>query len=121
MGFSGTVQVYNKMSGYGFIIMDTKGVVPDDKLFVYWSDITSADRFPQLTKDMKVQFSIKKEEKRGKQVVSAANVTTEIGQPIALQDESDSKKTFVGGQFIRYTCTLKLYNQKHGYGYIQIE
>merc|ERR1719356_209722 len=119
--FTGTVTTYSKMSGYGFIAMDTKGLVPDDKLFVYWSDITSADRFPLLTKDMKVQFSIKKEEKKGKQVVSASNVTTELGQPIALQDESDTKKTFVGGQFIRYTGNLKFYNPKNGFGYILID
>merc|ERR1719343_1100221 len=119
--FTGTVTAYYKLSGYGFITMDTKGLVPDDKLFVYWSSITSADRFPLLNKDMKVSFSIKKEEKKGKQVVSASNVTTELGQPIALQDESDTKKTFVGGQFIRYTGTLKFYQPKNGYGYIQID
>merc|ERR1712187_252851 len=66
-------------------------------------------------------FSIKKEEKKGKQVVSASNVTTELGQPIALQDETDAKKTFVGGQFIRYTGTLKFYNPKNGFGYILID
>merc|ERR1712187_64362 len=119
--FTGTVNNYYKMSGYGFITMDKKGVVPEDKLFIYWSDITSADRFPSLSKDMKVKFSIKKEEKRGKQVVTATNVTTETGQPISLQDENDVKKTFVGGQFIRSTGTLKLFNPKYGYGYVLID
>mmetsp|Transcript_102983 Transcript_102983/g.320318 ORF Transcript_102983/g.320318 Transcript_102983/m.320318 type:complete len:354 (-) Transcript_102983:68-1129(-) len=118
---TGTVSGYWKLNGYGFIEMDTKGAVPNDKVFVYWTGIQSSDRFPQLTKGMQVEFSLTKETKNGSTTVSAKNVTMPGGADINLQDEADGKKKFVGGQNIRYTGKLKFFIPKRGYGYIQID
>lgn len=119
--FTGTVASFFKLSGYGFITLDSKGVVPDDKLYVYWTGIKSADRFPHLTKDMKVQFSIEKEAKDGVTTLKASEVTQPGGTLISVQDEGDAKKEYVGGQNLRYTGTLKFYSPKNGYGYVQID
>merc|ERR1719436_1041930 len=43
------------------------------------------------------------------------------GGMISCQSENDSKKTFVGGQNLRYTGTLKFFLPKQGYGYIKID
>lgn len=119
--YTGTVSAYWKLQGYGFINVDAQGVVPDDKLFVYWTNIQSSDRFPQLTKGMQVEFSIVKEVKRGVTTVNAGNVTLTGGVDVTLQDEADGKKTFVGGQQLRYTGKLKFFIPKRGYGYILMD
>merc|ERR1711971_281400 len=63
----------------------------------------------------------KKDEKKGKTVVSATNVTMPGGSAVSVQDEADAKRTFVGGQNLRYTGNLKFYNPKKGFGYITID
>eukprot|EP00747_Dinoflagellata_sp_TGD_P095511 gnl/TRDRNA2_/TRDRNA2_166492_c1_seq1.p1 gnl/TRDRNA2_/TRDRNA2_166492_c1~~gnl/TRDRNA2_/TRDRNA2_166492_c1_seq1.p1 ORF type:complete len:258 (+),score=66.95 gnl/TRDRNA2_/TRDRNA2_166492_c1_seq1:98-871(+) len=119
--FTGTVSVYYKFQGYGFIDLDQKGIVPDDKVFCYWKAVNSSDRFPTLTKDMKVQLCVEKVEKRGAFTLQATNVSMVGGGAISLQDEADVKKTFVGGQNVRYTGLCKFFIPKRGYGYILID
>mmetsp|Transcript_52346 Transcript_52346/g.150867 ORF Transcript_52346/g.150867 Transcript_52346/m.150867 type:complete len:240 (+) Transcript_52346:101-820(+) len=119
--FTGTVITYYKFQGYGFIAPDQKGALPGDKVFVFWKNIKSADRFPSLLKDSQVQFTVSVVERRGVQTLQAENICSVGGEPIAVQDEVDQKKTFVGGQNLRYTGTLKFFSPKQGFGYIKID
>lgn len=119
--YTGTVIAYYKFQGYGFIEPDQKGVIPNDKVFVLWKNIVSTDRYPFLSKDMKVQFGIQIVEKNGERDLQAASVSLVGGAPIMVQDEADGKKTFVGGQNLRYTGSLKFFIPKQGYGYIKID
>merc|ERR1711870_9411 len=44
------------------------------------------------------------------------------GAKIAVQDEEDAKKkTFVGGQNLRYTGTLKFYDPARSMGYVTLD
>merc|ERR1719329_303151 len=70
---------------------------------------------------MKVRFNIAKQTKHGETSLRAASVTLPDGNQLALQDEDDSKKTYVGGQHLRYSGTLNFYIPKRGYGYITID
>merc|ERR1719375_2799128 len=110
--FTGKVTAYSKFKGCGFVEMDEKGVVPGDKVFVYWKSILSDDRFPQLVKDMQVEFGLALRGGEGKEKdVQAKQVSQPGGARVFIQDEADSeKKEFVGGQELRYTGTLKFYD-----------
>jgi len=119
--YEGTVTTYYKFQGYGFITPDTPGTVPGDKVFVFWKSIKTEDRYPSLTKDTKVQFNLAVVEKQGVKTVQAENVCAPGGGMIAVQDESDQKKSFVGGQSLRYTGKLKFFLPKQGFGYIKID
>eukprot|EP00927_Polykrikos_kofoidii_P024024 TRINITY_DN2192_c0_g1_i5.p1 TRINITY_DN2192_c0_g1~~TRINITY_DN2192_c0_g1_i5.p1 ORF type:complete len:286 (+),score=61.94 TRINITY_DN2192_c0_g1_i5:38-895(+) len=120
--YVGTVAVYYKYQGYGFITLDETGMVPEDKVFVHWKALESADRFPCLNKDMKVQFKLAKAEKNGAMTLKATDVRLPDGALIALQDAIDAdKKQFVGGQSLRYTGTMKFFIPKRGFGYIKID
>jgi len=70
---------------------------------------------------MKVQFTLAIVEKQGVKTLQAENVCAPGGGAISVQDESDQKKTFVGGQSMRYTGKLKFFLPKQGYGYITID
>lgn len=119
--YTGTVMAYFKLKGYGFIELSQKGVAPEDKVFCFWTDISSSDRFPALMKETEVKFNLRKETKKGETSLRACNVTNTDGSPIAIQDEADEKRTYVGGQFLRYTGTLKFYIPKRGYGYVTVD
>jgi len=120
--FTGTVLAYWKLKGYGFISMDTKGLVPDDKLFVYWENIRSGDRFPMLLKGTQVEFALQLEtQKNGEKCVCATDVSLPGGVEVELQEEEDAKKKYVGGQHLRYTGRLKFFNPRRGFGYIEID
>jgi len=119
--YTGTVTTFYKFNGYGFVELEEKGVVPNDKVFVYWKNIFSQDRFPSLNKDMKVQCTLSKGEKNGVHQISAVNVKNLDGTAIGVQNEFDAKKEFVGGQNLRYTGTCKFYIPKRGFGYIEID
>mmetsp|Transcript_16984 Transcript_16984/g.30703 ORF Transcript_16984/g.30703 Transcript_16984/m.30703 type:complete len:236 (-) Transcript_16984:134-841(-) len=119
--FLGEVSVFYKFQGYGFVTLDEKNLVPGDKVFVYWKNIRTNDRFPSLVKGMRVQFSLAIEEKNGVKTASATNVTMENGASVSVQDESDEKKTFVGGKMMRYQGVLKFFIPKRGYGYITVK
>eukprot|EP00811_Abedinium_folium_P035832 NODE_8593_length_1483_cov_8.887906.p1 GENE.NODE_8593_length_1483_cov_8.887906~~NODE_8593_length_1483_cov_8.887906.p1 ORF type:complete len:242 (+),score=84.80 NODE_8593_length_1483_cov_8.887906:444-1169(+) len=58
----------------------------------------------------------------GQKQLRAKNISLPGGMNIALQDELDGqKKTFIGGQYLRYTGTLKFFSPKNGYGYITLD
>jgi len=119
--YTGTVSGFYKFQGYGFITPDEKGVIPNDKVFVFWKNINTSDRFPSLQKDMQVQFTVAVVEKQGVQTLQAENVAAPGGAAITIQDEADANKEYVGGQNLRYTGTLKFFLPKQGYGYIKID
>lgn len=122
--YSGVVERYYKWSGYGFITFAQKGVVPGDTVYVHYRNIQSDDRYPYLAKGMQVEFGLlkKKEQKFGVEALRARTVTLPGGGNIALQDDADAeKKTFVGGQWLRYTGTLKFYNAKRGFGWLTMD
>jgi len=120
--YTGTVSFYQKWKGYGFLDVAQKGVVPQDKLFVHWKQIASDDRFPFLAKDLEVEFGVmtwRDYQNRNAVTLRAKHVTMVGGMNIALQDDIDAQqKTFVGGQHLRYTGTLKFFTPKHGFGYV---
>lgn len=117
--FQGTVTKYSKWSGFGFIELSQKDLVPDDKIFVYWKSIKTDDRFPSLVNDMVVEFGIHKTKGN---TVHAKEVTLPGGGMIAVQDQQDAeKKTFIGGQNLRYTGVLKFYNPTREFGYITMD
>lgn len=118
--YTGVVDVFNKWKGYGWIKLQQSGVVPGDEVFLYWKSIQSDDRFPFVAKDTVVEFGLHTYDKNGKTYVRAKNITLPGGANIALQDEIDAaKKTFVGGQHLRYTGTLQFF--KNGFGYITMD
>jgi len=124
--YPGTVVTYAKWQGYGFIQPDQAGLVPEDKLWVHWSNIQTEDRFPFLVKDRKVEFGLMRWTRgRGQSqstTLRAKGVTNVGGTPIAVQDEEDAeKKEFLESQSKRYTGTLKFYVPKQGYGYVKID
>mmetsp|Transcript_90589 Transcript_90589/g.157237 ORF Transcript_90589/g.157237 Transcript_90589/m.157237 type:complete len:362 (+) Transcript_90589:112-1197(+) len=124
--YTGTVNFYAKWKGYGFIEVATPGVVPNDRLFVHWRNLQSDDRYPFLVKGLEVEFSLLKfqEKFNWKNVTTlrANEVTLVGGTNIAMQDDVDAQtKTFVGGQHLRYTGTLKFFSPKHGFGYVVMD
>jgi cold shock CspA family protein len=121
--YTGIVEKYNKFSGFGFITLDKKGLVPADTVYVYYKSIETSDRFPFLMKDMKVQFGLHKYKVGGRgTAVRAKHVSMPGGGSVAIQDDLDSqKKEFVGGQNLRYTGTLKFYRSKKGFGYVTMD
>lgn len=120
--YTGTVAEYKKFQGYGFITPAETGVFPGDKVFVHWQGLKSNDRYPSLVKDMEIQFSIEKVEKRGVTTLKAIDVSMPNGDAIAIQDAADAeKKEFVGGINLRYTGTMKFFTIKRGFGYIKID
>jgi len=124
--YTGTVTSYAKWQGYGFIQPDQADLVPGDKLWVHWSNIQTDDRYPFLTKDLKVEFGLMKwVTGRGQWETTslrAKMVTNVGGAAIALQDQLDAeKKEFLGSQSQRYKGMLKFYVPKQGYGYVAID
>lgn len=119
--YTGVVQTYWKMNGYGFVVLDEKSVAPEDKVFVFWSNINSADRFPFLHKEQKVQFTLMKEkDKKGNTTLRAEKVSEVGGAPISLQDEGDAKKEFVVSQASRFKGSVKFFHPSKGFGYINV-
>jgi len=121
--YKGTVAHYSKLSGYGFIQVANEGVVPENMLFVHWRSIRTEDRFPFLVKGMEVEFGITKWRAQGNvTTLRAKTVTKPGGGNLEVQDQIDGeKKTFVGGQELRYTGKLKFYNPVAGFGYVNID
>jgi len=119
--YTGTVAKYSKFSGYGFIEMNDKDVVPKNMVYVYWKALDTEDRYPMLTPELEVEFSLTKRKDRdsGKYSVRASRVTLLGGGKIELQSTIDAeKKTFVGGQHQRFTGNLKFFDKRKGFGYI---
>lgn len=123
--YTGTVDFYAKWKGYGFITLDEKGLIPNDRLFVHWKQVMSDDRYPFLQKDMQVECSIGKQKdffNPNLWTLRAHNVSMLGGINVALQDEIDAQtKQFVGGQHLRYTGNLKFFNSRRGFGYVVMD
>merc|ERR1712176_1431563 len=118
--YTGTVVSYHKLKGCGFIKADDSDVVKDN-LFVFWKSIKSDDRFPSLQKDMQVEFGLaKKKGMNNKWSLVAKQVSMPGGGNIAVQDEMDSQKEFVGGKDARYTGRLKFFDAMAGFGYVKM-
>lgn len=120
----GTVEMYAKWRGFGFVTMTQQGIVPTNKVFVHWRQILSDDRFPFLVKGMEVEFNLTtfKDFRIGGTTVRVNNLTQVGGSNVAMQDELDAaEKSFVGGQHLRYTGTLKFFSPKHGFGYVVMD
>eukprot|EP00927_Polykrikos_kofoidii_P002041 TRINITY_DN10782_c0_g2_i1.p1 TRINITY_DN10782_c0_g2~~TRINITY_DN10782_c0_g2_i1.p1 ORF type:complete len:277 (-),score=51.22 TRINITY_DN10782_c0_g2_i1:132-902(-) len=119
--YTGIVNFFGKYRGYGFITLDQKGAIPGDECFVFWKDILSDDRCPMLDKDMHVQFKVGKKPRGTAYTIEAKSVCLPGGARVAVQDALDAGRTFVGGQYLRYTGKLKFYDPKRGFGYIAID
>jgi len=118
--FTSIVDFYNKWRGYGFIGLAQKDVVPEDRVFVHWSNLLSSDRFPTLIRGMEVQFCITKWRDRDSKstTLRAKAVSAPGGNKISLQGKIDKHKDFVGSQDLRHTGILKFYNAAKGFGYV---
>mmetsp|Transcript_3975 Transcript_3975/g.10768 ORF Transcript_3975/g.10768 Transcript_3975/m.10768 type:complete len:371 (-) Transcript_3975:82-1194(-) len=123
--YLGKVTKYIKWSGYGWIELNDKGVLPGDKIFCFHKSLQSEDRFPFLVQDMEVELSLHpygKTSAPGKIFVRAKNVSLPGGRPVAIQDQVDAeKKNFVGGQHLRYTGTLEWYSNQKKFGYVKMD
>eukprot|EP00434_Breviolum_minutum_P035586 symbB.v1.2.031502.t1/scaffold3665.1/size69420/3 len=124
--YTGTVLDYNKWRGFGHISIDQKGVVPEDKLFVHWKNIQTDDRFPRLKEGLQVEFglmmAVKRQGYNKSTSVKAKTVTLPGGGMINIQDEMDAEMlTFVGAQNLRYTGTIKFFDQIRGFGWVIID
>lgn len=120
--FHGVVESYHKWQGYGFISLMQKGVVPEDRLFVMWNNIQTEDRFPFLCRGMDVEFGIMTWKDKGQTRLRAKYVTNPGGHTIALQDDFDAaEKSFVGGQYLRYSGVLKSFDPGTGIGWVILD
>jgi len=121
----GVVSFYHKWRGYGFIDLTQKGVVPQDRVFVHWRAIQSDDRYPFLVQGLEVEFNLQKQrdwKNFGASTLRARMVSLVGGANIAMQDDFDAQsKTFIGGQHLRYTGTLKFFNVVRGFGYVLMD
>jgi len=121
--FQGKVDYFDKRRGFGFLVPDAENLVPENKVMVHWKEITSSDRWPFLTAGLEIEFQIKKVPvKQGKRcILRAVAVTRPGGEEVALQDEVDEQREYVGGKEARYMGTVKWYHTLQGYGYITLD
>jgi len=75
----GTVEKFAPKRGFGIIVPDNGG----PRIFAHWTQISSADQWPQLAPGSKVEYTASVEE--GKQV--ALSITAPGGDPITSSDE----------------------------------
>jgi len=112
---------YNRSNGYGFIKLNETGIVPDDKVMVYWKDITTEDRWPALHKGFKCELSLKVAKRGRDMTVKANQVTAPGGEPVAIQDENEDKKEYVGDKHMRFLGNVKFYDFQKGFGYVKLQ
>jgi cold shock CspA family protein len=119
----GRVDYFDKRRGFGFIVPSTSGLVPGDKLMIHWREITSDDKWPFLNSGIEVEFSVKKIlVRQGKAaLLRAGGVSLPGGASIALQEEIEDKKEFIGGKAARFYGSVKWYHTTQGYGYITLD
>lgn len=120
--YTGECVFYDKKRGFGFVKLDNEGVVPEDKVMVYWREIKSDDRWPFLHKTLKVEFQLKKR-KTGKDEfqIIGCQVSAPGGDALNLQDEADAKKEFVGDKNMRFLGNVKWFDFKKGFGYVNLQ
>jgi len=122
--YTGTVRIYRKFSGYGFVDLNQKNIVPGDNVYVNWRSLQTEDRFPQLVQGMDVELSLlkAKDHRSGVWALKAKNVTMPGGATIAVQDDLDAQqREFVGGQHLRYTGQLQFFSPKRGFGWLTMD
>jgi len=121
--YTGSVAAFQKTRGCGWITLDEKGFAPTDKVFVFWKDLNSTDRYPFLMEEQRVQFTLKKEKdkKEGKTMLCAHTVCQVGGAPLSCQEEEDAKKDFVVSRAARFTGKLKFFNPNRKYGLIALD
>jgi len=122
--YAGSVKIYRKFSGFGFVELAQKGVVPGDSVYVNWRSIQTEDRFPQLLQGMELELSIEKVKDRrsGIWTLKGKAITAVGGGFLNVQDELDAQqKEFVGGQHLRYTGQLQFFSAKRGFGWLTMD
>jgi cold shock CspA family protein len=114
---TGNVVFFDKRRGFGFVKPVTSGVVPDDKLMVHWSAISSTDTWPYLYKGLDVEFSIaKKEVSKGTMAILRADRVTQLGgAPLAC--DAGEEKEWLQSAGKRYQGDVKFYNADSGFGW----
>jgi len=119
---TGECVFFNRKSGFGFIKIDSKGLCQDDKVMVHWGELQSEDRWPYLTKGTKVELSLmKKKDGKDTFVLKAKEVSLPGGEKIALQEEVDAKKEFIGDKHMRFLGNVKFFDSMKGFGYVKIQ
>jgi len=119
--YSGECVMYDKSRGFGFIKMETTGIVPDDKLMVHWRELQSEDRWPYLMRGTKVEFGLKKLKEQGTFSLKAKEVSCAGGEKIALQEARDEQTEFIGDRNMRFLGNVKWYDFKKGFGYVKLQ
>jgi len=122
--YTGSVRIYKKFSGFGFVELNQKNVVPGDSVYVNWRSIQTEDRYPQLVQGMEVELSLMKvkDKRSGVWTLKSKTVTMPGGAAIAVQDDIDAqKREFVGGQHLRYTGQLQFFSPKRGFGWLTMD
>lgn len=128
--YTGTVEFFSKVQGFGFIKLNKEGIVPEERVYCHWSNIKSATRFTHLEKGIQVEFSIDERADLAaaatgdtKTKYRALNVTHVGGEMLVMEDARRDKslKSFVGGQQARYSGTLKFFIPEKKYGYVSLD
>jgi len=112
---------FRNSNGFGFIEPEEKpeGVT---KVMVHWKEIQTSDRWPSLTKDLEVEFNIRKVEKKdGKFELQAAQVTLPGGGQITVEEALEAGLEFVGERNMRFLGDVKFYNPGKGFGFIHLQ
>jgi cold shock CspA family protein len=121
--YNGQCVYFNRRGGFGFIQPNDDGVVPNNKVMVYWKEIKSDDRWPFLHKGLEVEFGLTRYEKaNGKGAyIKAKSVSGPKGSKINLQDVVESKMEYVHSKVTRFTGVCKFYNVARGAGVVTLD
>jgi len=107
---TGTIVEFDARRGFGFLL-------PEDeedktkKVFCHWSEIESEDRWPQLKKQMVVEYTPL--EDKGK--IKATKITMVGGEKICIGE--DSEKNY--NMETKYKGKVKFYDARKGFGFIK--
>merc|ERR1719159_63513 len=88
---------------------------------VYWKAIQTDDRWPSLYKGYKCECSLKKQKKGRETTIAAKDVTAPGGENVAIQDENEDKKEYVGDKNMRFLGNVKFYDFQKGFGYVKLQ
>lgn len=119
--YQGTVTDFLKWEGTGYIRPKDEGVAPGGSVWVDTAAIQTTDRFPMLLQDMEVEFGLMKWTERGETTLRATNVSLPGGAMVAVQEQEDLARDFVGGPGARYAGRLKFFLPAKGFGYVSLE
>jgi cold shock CspA family protein len=122
--YTGTVVSFLKQRGFGFIKPDDLEIDGVSQLMCHWKEIKSDDRWPSLDKDLQVEFSVSKNVTKdgSKAYLKAKDVTLPGGVSINIQEESEDKLEYVGGdKNLRYTGKVQWFDFQKGFGFIKLD